>query len=97
LAVVGDTNTRTKEEVNIAKIGLRGERPPQPTWNGRICKFRRDNRNYTAYFTRAFQSDGLLVDEAKVWTQPINQRGYTFHLSDHFAMSGRITVPGKNS
>ncbi len=93
LAVIGDTNTRTKEEARIAKLGLTGDRPPQPTWNGRICKFRRDNRNFTAYFTRAFQSEGVQVDDVNVWTQPVEERSHTFHLSDHFAMSGQISIP----
>jgi len=90
LAIIGDTNTRTKEEESIAKLGLLGDRPPEPTWNGTLNKFRQTDRNFTAYFTRAFHSDGLKISDPKVWTQPIERQGKSFHLSDHFAMSGQI-------
>lgn len=92
LALIGDTNTRVKEEKTMAKLGLIGARPPSPTWNGRLCKFRRDNRNFTAYFTRAFHSKGVTLDDVKVWTHPMEERGYSFHLSDHFPMSGLIST-----
>lgn len=92
LAIIGDTNTRTKEEDDIAQLGLIGARPPVPTWNGKLCRFRRDARGYTAYFTRAFHSEGVQVGEVEVWSQPVKHKGAEFHLSDHFAMSGRISV-----
>ena len=91
LAIIGDTNTRTKEEDDIAQLGLIGARPPVPTWNGKLCRFRRDARGYTAYFTRAFHSEGVQVDGVEVWSQPVTHKGAEFHLSDHFAMSGRIS------
>jgi hypothetical protein len=97
LAIIGDSNTRTKEEPGIAKLGLSGDRPPFPTWNGRLCKYRRDNRNFTAYFTRAFHSAGISVDHVNVWSDPLNERDHLFHLSDHFAMSGRIALANTQS
>lgn len=96
LAIIGDTNTRTKEEDGIASLGLNGERPPEPTWNGRVNKFRRDDRNFTAYFTRAFHSANVQIGGVKVWTQPLVEKAFTFHISDHFAMSGQISTSDKN-
>lgn len=90
LAIIGDTNTRTAEEDDIAKLGLLGERPPEPTWNGRINPFRHGAREYTAYFTRAFHTDDLILSEQKVWTTNTHHKSHNFHLSDHFALSGRI-------
>jgi endonuclease/exonuclease/phosphatase family metal-dependent hydrolase len=92
LAIIGDTNTRTAEEGAITGLGLRGARPPEPTWNGRLSKYRQDDRTFTAYFTRAFHSTSLEIASVKVWSQPTEQRGHTFHLSDHFAMSVQITI-----
>lgn len=90
LVIIGDTNTRIKEEKGIAKLGLKSTRPPAPTWNGRLCKFRRDNRNFTAYFTREFHSDGVQISSVDVLSQPLEHGPHTFHLSDHFAMTGKI-------
>ena len=95
LAIIGDTNTRTKEEESIAKLGLLGDRPPEPTWNGTLNKFRQSERSFTAYFTRAFHSSDLKIAKPKVWTKPIERQGQSFHLSDHFAMTGRITLTSK--
>jgi len=90
VAVIGDTNTRIAEEDEIESTGLIGARPPEPTWNGRLCKFRRDARGYTAYYTRAFHSEGLRLEDQSVLTQPCEVKGSVFHLSDHFALFGRI-------
>ena len=92
LAIIGDSNTRTKEEPNIAKLGLMGERPPAPTWDGHKSKYRRDDHNFSAYFTRGFHSKGVTIDEVKVWSTPVQDGDHAFHLSDHFALSGRITI-----
>lgn len=92
LIIIGDTNTRTKEEEEIASLGLFGARPPEATWNGRLSRFRRNDRGFTAYFTRYFHNEGTQIDNVEVWTRPVEQRDSTFHLSDHFAMSGQITL-----
>lgn len=91
LAVVGDTNTRTREEADFKAMGLVGKRPPEPTWNGRIGKFRMGAKEYTAYFTRAFHSRKVKIDEQKVLIDPVEIGGSEFHLSDHFALWGRIS------
>jgi endonuclease/exonuclease/phosphatase family metal-dependent hydrolase len=88
LAIIGDTNTRTKEEESIGALGLVGARPPEATWNGRTGKFRRVARGYTAYFTRVFHSNGVTLSDQKVWTAPAAEGA--FHISDHFALSGRL-------
>jgi hypothetical protein len=92
MAVIGDSNTRTKEEKAIKALGLMGERPPEPTWNGRLGRFRRDARGYTSYFTRAFHSGGITLNAQKVWTAPVKASGATFHISDHFALSGVLKI-----
>lgn len=95
LAIIGDTNTRTAEEEQIARYGLKGARPPEPTWNGRIGRFRRDARAYTAYFTRVFHTTQVTLWDQKVHNAPLEADGEKFHLSDHFALSGRIEVDTK--
>lgn len=90
--IIGDTNTRTKEEKEIGGLGLTGERPPEPTWNGREGRFRRDARGYTSYFTRVFHSSGVRLSGQKVWTAPVEAGAQTFHISDHFALSGTIDI-----
>jgi len=93
LAVIGDSNTRTKEEEPIAALDLIGERPPEPTWNGRDGLYRKDARGYTAYFTRAFHSPDIKLSDQKVWSAPTEFKSDRFHLSDHFALSGTLTTP----
>ena len=90
IAIIGDTNTRTREEADFKAVGLVGDRPPEPTWNGRTGKYRKDAREYTAYFTRAFHTAGLALDEQRVVSEPHNAKGSDFHLSDHFALYGRL-------
>ncbi len=92
LAVIGDTNTRSEEEEPIAAIGLTGDRPPRPTWDGRRNRFRGAEGNFVAYFSRHFTTSGLRVDDVTV----LHDRGVTvdgahFHLSDHFGFGGLIT------
>lgn len=89
LVVIGDTNTRVAEEEAIEALGLIGPRPPAPTWNGRICRYRKGAREFTAYYSRAFGRDVMLEIETVVST-PLGARGERFHLSDHFAFTGKI-------
>jgi endonuclease/exonuclease/phosphatase family metal-dependent hydrolase len=90
LVVIGDTNTRTAETKKIDALGLGGARPPEPTWNGRKNPFRYGARGYTAYFTRAFHTKDLALNNQLVLTEPIEAEGTRFHLSDHFALFGEI-------
>lgn len=91
LAVVGDTNTRTDEESEIAKLGLRGPRPPEPTWNGRKNRFRGRTGDFKAYFTRYFVTGDLRVDGVSVLSdEAIKTEDHSFHLSDHYALAGQI-------
>ncbi len=39
VAIVGDTNTRTAEEVALQSLGLDTPRPPSPTWDSRRNRF----------------------------------------------------------
>lgn len=92
LAVIGDTNMRVAEEEDVAKLGLSGERPPQPTWNSKICRYRTGAREFTAYFTRALADESLILESAAVLSEPFEARGARFHISDHFALYGEIFV-----
>ena len=93
LAIIGDTNTRTDEEDDIADLGLRGDRPPEPTWNGRRNRFRGQSGNFLAYFSRHFATDGLRVDDVEVLSdRQITVDRQSFHLSDHFGFCGSISA-----
>lgn len=92
LVIVGDTNTRVGESDALAEAGLVGEKPPRPTWDSRRNRFREDLPEFAAYFTRWFASPDVAVSDVRVWDEPLERLGRRFHLSDHFAMSGVITV-----
>ncbi len=90
LLILGDTNTRTAEEVAMRAIGLETPRPPRPTWDGRRNPFNGPSGDFIAYFTRA-----LTAGSARVVDQIVRPAGLTvddrsFHLSDHFALE--VTV-----
>ncbi len=92
LLVVGDTNTRTAEMAAVEAAGLVTVRPPRATWDSRRNRFRAGGAEFTAHFTRWFASPAVTVSEMTVWHQPLVVDGHRFHLSDHFALSGRVTV-----
>ncbi|MGI9596733.1 MAG: endonuclease/exonuclease/phosphatase family protein [Acidimicrobiales bacterium] len=90
LAIIGDTNTRTDEEQDIAGLGLVGVRPPSPTWDGRRNRFRGRSGEFKAYFTRAFLGGDLEVSDSAVLSSPVETDRHSFHLSDHFALTGTL-------
>lgn len=90
LLIAGDTNTRLSEVKNIAQLGLVGDKPPEPTWDSRANLYRAGGREYTAYYTRYFHSQDLNVKEVKVWSDPVEEDRCKFHLSDHYAISGKV-------
>jgi len=92
VAVIGDTNTRTGEEAGIGSLGLAGERPPSATWDGRRNPFNGPAGDFVAYFTRAFASDDVLIVDQTVHPGRVTIDGTTFHLSDHFGLSGTIVT-----
>jgi len=91
--VIGDTNTRVTEEAAIGKLALSGERPASPTWDSRKNRFRSNNRAFTAFFTRYFARGDATIADLKVWNQPLMVDDSRFFLSDHFALSGKISIP----
>ncbi len=91
ILIVGDTNSRVAEERYFADAGLVGDRPPKATWNSRRNRFR-PGAEFSAYFTRYFATETLAVDEVAVWTEPVESGATTFFLSDHFALSGRVSL-----
>lgn len=94
LLIVGDTNTRAAEMAAVEAAGLVTVRPPRPTWDSRRNRFRAGGAEFTAHFTRWFASPAVTVSDVVVWHQPLVVDGHRFHLSDHFALSGRVTVAG---
>ncbi len=91
LLIVGDTNTRRAEIGAIEAAGLVTAKPPRPTWDSRRNRFR-PGPEYSAYFTRWFASPAVTVSRIKVWHQPLRHDRYQFHLSDHYALSGTVTL-----
>lgn len=92
LLIVGDTNTRAAEMAAVEAAGLTTVRPPRATWDSRRNRFRAGGAEFTAHFTRWFASPAVTVSEVTVWHQPLEVDGHRFHPSDHFALSGRVTV-----
>lgn len=93
LAIIGDTNSRLDEEKKLAaNLGLVGEKPPKATWDTRANRFRDKDPKFTAYFTRYFHNESTRVTDVEVWDEPIVHEDRKFHLSDHFALSGRVSV-----
>lgn len=92
LFVAGDTNTRLAEIEHIEQVGLIGDKPPEPTWDSHANKYRAGGREYTAYYTRYFHTDNLKVRDVKVWSDPIVDDKFEFHLSDHFPISGKVEI-----
>ena len=90
LAIVGDTNTRVDELSALADAGLAAPRPPKSTWNSRRNRFNRSGPEFTAFFTRCFVTAGLDVTGQKVHDAPEEIDGRRFHLSDHYALSGKV-------
>ncbi len=92
LLIVGDTNTRVAEVDELVELGLTSTTPPKPTWNSRSNRFRARSPEFTAYFTRWIASPDLVVSDVHVWDEPVHQRGARFHVSDHFALGGRVQL-----
>lgn len=92
LVVIGDTNTRITEEGRISALGFDVTRPPTATWNTQGNKFREDSREYTAFYTRYFAKGDVRVSDVKVHDQAMFVDGKSFFLSDHFALSGKLTL-----
>lgn len=93
LLVVGDTNTRLNEAEQLASLGLGGEKPPSPTWDSRKNRYHEKIPEFSAYFTRWFCGGNVAVTDAKVWNDnPVAFEGSSFFISDHYALSGTVTV-----
>jgi len=89
--IAGDTNTRLNEEPELGALGLWGERPPEPTWNGRKNRFRGASGDFLAYFSRYFATGDIDVTEVVVHSdRGITVDGATFEISDHYGFSGTV-------
>jgi len=92
LLIVGDTNMRIVEAEPLIDLGFSGEKPPHMTWDSRRNRFRRDMPEFGAYFTRWFASPGVTVTDVEVHRQPVEHNNYSFFVSDHYAMSGSVSL-----
>ncbi len=92
LLIVGDTNMRLGEGEVLFEAGFSGDKPPHATWDSRRNKFRFGGNEFNAYFTRWFASPGLRVDDVVVHRTPVEFQETPFFLSDHYALSGTVTV-----
>ena len=90
--IVGDTNTRVDEVEAITTAGFHSTKPPRPTWNSRKNRFRSGAAEFSAYFTRWFAGPGVTVSDVRVLDAPHESQGARFHLSDHFALVGTVSV-----
>ncbi len=91
LVIAGDTNTRISELADIESLGLVSTKPPQPTWDSRRNRFRDGMPEFSAYFTRWISGGPVRVDGVTVHTEAFEYEGRSFHISDHYALSGTIT------
>ena len=94
LVIVGDTNMRLEEADEFMTMGFSGDKPPHPTWDSRRNQFRVMHK-FSAYFTRWFASPGVTVSDVVVHREQIHHEGRKFFVSDHYAMSGRISLSGR--
>ena len=69
---------------------LRSPSPPAPTWDSRTNRFRADAPTFTAYFTRWFATPEVEVSHVAVLREDVRTRRATFHLSDHYALTGVV-------
>lgn len=93
LVVIGDTNSRVDEISDFEDLGLRDHKPPAPTWDSRRNRFRANGATFVAYFTRVMSRGSVRVEDQRVLDDnPTEVTGARFFLSDHFALTGTITV-----
>lgn len=92
LVIVGDTNMRVAEVEPLLALGFSGDKPPATTWDSKRNRFRNDMPEFSAYFTRWFASPGVTVSDVRVHDRPVEHVEQSFHISDHFALSGRVVV-----
>ena len=92
LLIVGDTNMRVAEADTMLDLGFTGNKPPHPTWDSRRNNFRADAYEFHAYFTRWFASPGISVSDVFVHRDPVVHDDKTFFVSDHYALSGRVSL-----
>ncbi len=84
--VIGDTNLRVGEDQALKRIGLSGDLPPKPTWDGYRNGFRGPKGQFRAYFTRALATSAIALADQEVIDRPTEAYEHRFHVSDHFPL-----------
>jgi len=91
LLIVGDTNMRLEEADSFMAMGFGGDKPPHATWDSRRNRFREGAYEFSAYFTRWFASPGVSLSDVHVYRDPVEHDDRSFFVSDHYALSGRVS------
>ena len=100
LLLLGDSNMRkgkpgsadrfaeTREIERAEALGLSSPQPPELTFNA--FKFYRGGGGAgRTYYSRYFQTSGLVTNSVEVWSEMLDLDGHQFSLSDHHAVTGR--------
>lgn len=90
VVVIGDTNLRVDEYEVVQSLGLAGDLPPKPTWDGYRNGFRGAKGRFRAYFTRALTTPGLTIVDQQVLDGATEAYDHSFHMSDHFPLQVEV-------
>ncbi len=90
IAIIGDTNTRQAEIAKIKDSGLIVPDLPEPTWNSYRNQFHDNGPLFKASFTRCVAHPDLKISGLQVLEGKVIRNEKSFHISDHFALFGRI-------
>jgi hypothetical protein len=92
IAIIGDTNTRQVEISKIKDAGLIVPDLPEPTWNSYRNQFHDGGPLFKASFTRCLAHPDLKISDLQVLEGKVIRNEKSFHISDHFALFGRIQL-----
>ncbi len=92
LVVLGDTNMRLSEWDLAAEMGFAVAKPDQPTWDSRVNRFNEEGAGFAAYFTTVATRGAVSAAGLEVSTKPVRYLDKSFHLSDHYPLTGDLEV-----
>ena len=92
IAIIGDTNTRASEITKIKDSGLEVPDLPGPTWDSFRNRFHVDSPRFKASFTRCINHPDMKIRDLQILEGKVIRSEKTFHISDHFALFGRIKL-----
>jgi endonuclease/exonuclease/phosphatase family metal-dependent hydrolase len=92
IVVIGDTNTRASEITKIKDSGLEVPDLPGPTWDSFRNRFNADSPRFKASFTRCIIHPDVKIRDLKILEGKVIRNEKSFHISDHFALFGRMQL-----